>query len=158
MNTKHSELLIEIVANIQESGESSEPEINFSALVKAQLQLVRQTDPSLLERICRCIDVSKTLRTSYSKDWKKLESSAEAPVEVWIATIALLLQSGELALEIKSSDGHALKYLNSALKALDLCLRINSDIGRSAIGPTFVSLQLWANALLASAVTVKVAP
>lgn len=157
MNAKNSELLIEITASIQESGESLESEINLSALVKTQLQSVELADPALIDRICRCIDVSKTLRTSYTKDWKRLENSAEASLDLWIATIALLLKSGELALEIDSSDGRALKYLNSALKALGLCLRIKSDIGRSATGPTFVLLQLWANTILASAVTAKVA-
>ena len=159
MNAKNSELLIEIAASIHENGENLETEINLSALVKTQLQSVALTDPTLMDRICRCIDVSKTLRTSYTNEWRKLDSSAEASLDLWIGTIALLLKSGELALEIDSSDGRALKYLNSALKALDLCLhlRIKSDIGRSATEPTLILLQLWANTILASAVTAKVA-
>ena len=155
MNPEDPDLLLAIEQQIAESDDFTDDAIDLRALVKAGLQSADLTDADVMDHICRCIDVSRALRTEYTKEWKRHEGSIAAPIELWIGTIALLLSSCESALEEHKGDGRALKYLNSALKALALALNVEAGTEQPLQVMQIASLQRWANTLLAAAITEK---
>lgn len=159
MNPLNADLLRAIAEQIGESSDISNEGIDLSRVIKAGLQTISQSDAAVMESICRRIDVSKTLRTGYALDWGKLPGSLDAPIELWIGAIALLLISCERFLEAFNEDGRSLKYLNSALKALELAQNLPSESGtdRALQQAQIHQLHQWANTLVATAITAKAA-
>lgn len=161
MNLQNTDLLFAIAQKIEESDDFTDDGINMSTLVKAGLQSGASVDPDSMDHICRCIDVSRALRTAYTKEWRRLDGSLGAPIELWIGTVALLLSSCERSLEEHKGDGRGLKYLNSALKALDLTLNLKPALNGEAGTEQplqvmqIACLQRLANTLLATAITEK---
>lgn len=155
MNLQDTDLLFAIAQKIAESGDPADDGINLSTLIKAGLQSGAPPDAGSIDHLCRCVDVSRALRTAYTKEWRRLDGSLEAPIELWIGTIALLLSSCERSLEEHKGDGRGLKYLNSALKALDLTLNLESGTEQPLQVMQIACLQRLANTLLATAITEK---
>jgi hypothetical protein len=71
-----------------------------------------------LDALCRQIDVRHTVAAAYGPDWKKLddETRADAATIGRVADV-LLTAAGSGGAD---DGGRGLKYVNSALKALDL--------------------------------------
>ncbi len=155
MNPPDEDLLLGIAQQIAESDDPAEDGINLSTLIKAGLQSGAPPDAGSMDHLCRCIDVSRALRTAYTKEWRRLDGSLEAPIELWIGTIALLLSSCERSVEEHRGDGRGLKYLNSALKALDLTVNVESGAEQPLQVMQIACLQRLANTLLATAITEK---
>ncbi len=161
MKPPDEDLLLGIPQQIAESDDPADDGINLSTLIKAGLQSAAPPDAGSMDHLCRCIDVSRALRTAYTKEWRRLDGSLEAPIELWIGTIALLLSSCERSLEEHKGDGRGLKYLNSALKALDLTLNLKPALNgvegteQPLQAMQIACLQRLANTLLATAITEK---
>ena len=95
------------------------------------------TEVATLDALCRQIDVRKKLAAHYGQDFAKVSNETDAAPAVIVGAVALLLSNATLLQQRHDTTGRALKYINSANKALDL-----------ATTPHVPSLRGWAIELL----------
>lgn len=94
-------------------------------------------DAATLDSLCRQIDVRKKLAQQYGTDFAKLPNETDAEPSVIVGVVALLLSNATLLQQRRDTTGRALKYINSASKALDFTST-----------PSVPSLRGWAIELL----------
>lgn len=96
--------------------------IDTAALVHGWLADGAQTSPPReeLEAICRQIDVRKRLSSEYGPAFAKRADESPSAPGVVAGAAAVLLASAQLLMDASVECGLALKYVNSALKALAL--------------------------------------
>lgn len=100
--------------------------IDVCALARAWLahgaSAIREDPPAdTLDALCRQIDVRRTVAPSYDLVWRPQDPEHVAPQAVIAAVVAALLAAADgVDATGACGDGVALKWVNSALKALDL--------------------------------------
>ena len=72
-----------------------------------------------LEALCRQIDVRKKIARSYDQGFVKQSHEENAEPCVVVAVVALLLCAARHEQSTADPDGRGIKYVNSALKALE---------------------------------------
>lgn len=77
------------------------------------------TEVVTLDAICRQIDVRKKLAKHYGPDFAKSPNETDAAPAVIVGAVALLLSNATSLQQRHDTTGRALKYINSASKALD---------------------------------------
>lgn len=108
-------------------------------------QAMDQPTTVALEALCRKVDVLQKVRVAYDDAWKKATKPEVLPANDWPALIAGLLHAAGLERSNQPDGrGRALKLINTAFNALDLC---RNGTGRSE-AKLMSQLRGWAESLL----------
>ena len=89
------------------------------AMLTVQSGRDQSSDALTLDALCRQIDVRKKLAHDYGPNFAKAPNETVADSSVVIAVVALLLIHASALQDANDTTGRAVKYINSAAKALD---------------------------------------